>query len=438
MEDQNSSHVQLTDLPKYHWNHKRSHWSETRLSKASRRWAGGHVNLFGAPYNDVVSGDASWRQFLRTFDLPWIRDHNIQSNILYPAAGMVCMAIEAARQTADPNAVVDFIELRDVRLERPMVITDDDQGLETKLELLCSKTNSLAQDWMEFRISSSSDSDVLEHNCSGFVVNCYKPISPSEFVARERIYNMKRFQEELEVTEKACTKFIGRRDFYARTKAFGLQYGPAFQNLAEVRHDEVSACGTVVIYDTKATTPSQYEDAHLLHPSTLGCMIQLTFAAVGGASGEDEESGAVPIYIQNLKIAGHGAREPGLGLRGYAKAAVSEMTEYSATGLNKQIHIPVSSSYHVAVSRKSKPHASLADQTPLVLLLPDSPSFECMALANELTQQVERQGLTVSKLQLGSGNVDKDPASVSRSGHWSLTWSWKKAQRTLNLSGSCC
>lgn len=103
IEDQKSTHVQLTDLPKYPWNHERSYWSETRLSKASRLRAGGHVDLLGAPCEDVVSGDPSWRQFLRTSDLPWIRDHKIQSSILYPAAGMVCMAVEAARQTADPS-----------------------------------------------------------------------------------------------------------------------------------------------------------------------------------------------------------------------------------------------------------------------------------------------------------------------------------------------
>lgn len=228
------------------------------------------------------------------------------------------------------DAVVDYIELRDVRLERPMVITDDEQGLETKLELLRPKTNSLAQDWVEFRISSSSNSEVLEHNCSGFVAIRYKPSSSNETIARERTYAMTSFQEELEAIEKLCTKSIKTADFYAKTESLGLQYGPAFQNLTQVRHNEASACGTVVIYDTKATIPSHYQDAHLLHPSTLDCMIQLIFAAVGGASGEDENSGAVPIYIQNLKIASHGAREPGCGLRGYTKAAVSGMTEYSA------------------------------------------------------------------------------------------------------------
>lgn len=83
----------------------------------------------------------------------------------------------------------------------------------------------------------------------------------------------------------------------------------------------------------------------------------------------------------------------------------------SAAGLNKYIHIPAGDSNHLIISRKSKPHASLTDQTPVSLLLPDSPSFECMALANELTQQVERQGLTVSKFQLGSGYADKMPSS---------------------------
>ncbi|KKY32538.1 putative polyketide synthase [Diaporthe ampelina] len=43
---------------------------------------------------------------MRTGDTPWVEDHKINGAILYPAAGMIFMAIEAAQQLVDPDKTV--------------------------------------------------------------------------------------------------------------------------------------------------------------------------------------------------------------------------------------------------------------------------------------------------------------------------------------------
>ena len=57
-----------------------------------------------------------WKGFLRLSEAPWIADHKIQGSILYPGAGYMAMAIEAAVQTADETRKLAAFKLRDIQL----------------------------------------------------------------------------------------------------------------------------------------------------------------------------------------------------------------------------------------------------------------------------------------------------------------------------------
>lgn len=65
---------------------------------------------------------------------PWIEHHKIQKKIMYPAAGMVVMAVEAAKQLVDgavdsPADILDF-EISDFKIEEPMIIPETETRLE--------------------------------------------------------------------------------------------------------------------------------------------------------------------------------------------------------------------------------------------------------------------------------------------------------------------
>ncbi|KAH7305246.1 hypothetical protein B0I35DRAFT_362380 [Stachybotrys elegans] len=319
----------LTDLPTYSWNHSKTYWSDNRLAKAHLFRAHNRQDLLGAPTEDNMRGDPAWRHFLRTSELPWIRDHKIQSSILYPAAGMICMVIEAARQQAHPDQQIDFVELRDVRLGRPMIVNDDDAGLETKVQFLSSRTNALLEDWLEFRISSGSNAEELEMNCCGFVALRYKPMAPTRNSTQEREFAIQRFEDTLLKKQVQCTQQVGQEEFYSQTTALGLNYGPAFRNLNDIHCGGSSARGVVRVHDTAALTPSQYQDPHLLHPTTLDCMFQLLFSAMRSCNGSLEMA-AIPFFIENLKVSGDCPSQPGEKLPGFATAASLGLIEYAA------------------------------------------------------------------------------------------------------------
>jgi acyl transferase domain-containing protein len=68
----------LTDLPPYEFNHTKSYWKESRLSKNYRLRRFPRHDLFGAPVADWNPSEPKWRGFLRLSELPWIKDHKVR------------------------------------------------------------------------------------------------------------------------------------------------------------------------------------------------------------------------------------------------------------------------------------------------------------------------------------------------------------------------
>lgn len=94
----------LVDLPSYRWNHPTSYWHETRQSRNHRFPAFARHDLIGSRLDSYNPLEPVWRNHLRVAELPWLRDHRIHGDIVFPAAGMICAAVEAARQTASEGS----------------------------------------------------------------------------------------------------------------------------------------------------------------------------------------------------------------------------------------------------------------------------------------------------------------------------------------------
>lgn len=86
------------------WNHRTRYWSESRFNRALRKKkTHGYHDLLGYSIPGTNSTSPSWRNIIKQSDLPWIQDHVVQSNIVYPGAGLIAMAVEAAFQSCSPG-----------------------------------------------------------------------------------------------------------------------------------------------------------------------------------------------------------------------------------------------------------------------------------------------------------------------------------------------
>lgn len=112
----------------------------------------------------------TWRHFIRPSEMPWVRDHVIQSNMVYPGAGCIVMAIEAIRQISVPEQHVLGYSLKDIEIMKALVIPDTAQGIEVQLALRPLTEKSLdAQGWYEFHVYSIGDESSWEEHCKGLI-----------------------------------------------------------------------------------------------------------------------------------------------------------------------------------------------------------------------------------------------------------------------------
>ncbi len=88
----------LVDLPTYPWQRSGNYWSESRISKAWRFKEHAHHDILGSRVGEMGGAHPTWRNLLSLDDVPWVRDHVIGDDIIFPGAGYIAMAGESIRQ----------------------------------------------------------------------------------------------------------------------------------------------------------------------------------------------------------------------------------------------------------------------------------------------------------------------------------------------------
>lgn len=148
-----------------------------RASK-SFHWPGfPRHDLIGSPVDCSNPFEPAWRNWLRVSELPWLRDHKVQGDIVFPAAGMICAVIEALRQQSMSDngrrrTVLGF-QLRDISIRQALVIPNNDMGVEIELRLHPARPGTL-DGWFEISFSSCQEGNVFVQNMKGFARIQYK------------------------------------------------------------------------------------------------------------------------------------------------------------------------------------------------------------------------------------------------------------------------
>ncbi|RDL31344.1 Uncharacterized protein BP5553_09553 [Venustampulla echinocandica] len=303
----------LTDLPRYPWQHSTKHWHESRISnnhRFARRW----------PRNDVLGGIADdsndleprWRNIIRLDDLPWVRDHRIQSNNVYPIAGYIIMVVEAASQRAASRAVSfeEFV-IRELSASRPLIINEK-VDVETMITLrpYSEGTRTSTDAWDEFRVFSwASDKGWIEH-CRG-IVGVHKAKVTNAIDGQRQFEDAAvSIKRQISIMKKSCTEAIELRMLAETLANVGVVYGPAFQGIVACKVCEQHAIADVKIPDTAGPMPNHFEPELIMHPATLDLIIQILWPLLGaGRAGWDQLY--MPSFIKKLTISRHIQKRPG-------------------------------------------------------------------------------------------------------------------------------
>lgn len=308
----------LHDLPHYPWNHRTRYWSESRFNRALRERQHGYHDLLGYPISGTNSTTPSWRNIIKQSELPWIRDHVVQSNVVYPGAGLLAMAIEAAFQSCSPgNMYISGYLLRDIQLLQALLVPADPAAAEVQIELR-QRTDSTknSSGWKTFTVHSIDHDNSWTTVCNGFICVHYTDAQvPSQ--QRDRTGGSAAAGLPPPSAPDRYRVPLPPKQFYANLRAGGIIHGALFRNIESIRVRREQSLTTFRVADTAATMPHQHQRKHVIHPTTLDSIIQSAYPAMGRMRSPMKQA-MIPRAIKSLWISSDVTQSAGAILRSYS------------------------------------------------------------------------------------------------------------------------
>lgn len=279
----------IVDLPPYQWDKSKRFWAEGRESREHRQARYMRHDILGSLVPGCSLAEPSWRNFLRIRDLPWLKDHSLGGEAVFPAAGYFSMAMEAITQIAEregSSASIEGYMLRDVSIKQALVTPDDDAGIEVMLSMRPS-THAASEDqspWWDFSVSSVAEGGHVREHMAGSIATTNRRHGPSTRVVPY-------------LPQRASGK-----SWNQALNGVGFYYGPTFQDMQNIRFDGKTYAATC---DTRIKTTVEGmigESRHVIHPASVDSCLQLLIVANWAGRSATMTSGAVPIQVDEVTI----------------------------------------------------------------------------------------------------------------------------------------
>lgn len=294
----NRSRILFQGLPPYPWDYSAGlQWFEPRTSNELRNRPFIRHELLGSQQLAGNGIDWSWRNVLRPNEMPWIRDHRIEDQVVFPATGYFALAMEAVTRaraaSGSPLLERPTFDLYNVSINSAMVVPEESDLEQVPVEIhttlntrrISSKTSSA--NIYDFTVSSWTAGQATVH--------CVGSIRVSDALP------------EAAVGVNGVSGRSGYRDWnmdrwYEKYAEEGMLFGPYFRNLIGVRADSNQARPDVLC-TAKICSPMLRDSANRypVHPVTIDACLQA--ALISATSGNPEYFRAyVPVFISECRI----------------------------------------------------------------------------------------------------------------------------------------
>jgi NADPH:quinone reductase-like Zn-dependent oxidoreductase/SAM-dependent methyltransferase len=292
-----NSLITLPNLPQYPFNHANSFWSESRISKSLRFREHGRNPFLGTPVADWNPLDARWRHFLKPNDSSWISDHIINGQNLFPAAGMLTMAIEAAAQLAGNTAISAF-EICDATFHSALDLPTENDGVEVQLQLVAHDNTSVKYgnryDWF-LRAYQGNWTDV----CRGTIRAVPTDESVNEIDnGNEEAHLATRARAYFDHVSGRCTRKIDAAELYDHFWKCGYHFGPSFKRVQSSRHSP----STEATANTTVLASQGSEKPTVIHPATLDGVLQIMLPVITQIGHDSQKATSLPTRINRMWI----------------------------------------------------------------------------------------------------------------------------------------
>ena len=317
----------LNDLPPYPWKHDKRYWGEGRIGRIHRNPLFARHDILGTMSPSSSNTEHQWRVVLRIQEIPWLLDHKIEENAIYPFSGFMAMTIQAAYQRAVTRGmkITDSTRynLREIFVARSLVFHD-----ESSAEVICTirphkeGTQSSSDLWDEFTIASWGEEEGWQEHCRGLisVVQGEKELNAIDGV-RHAQAESSALKQRIKDIDAACVNQRDCSTAYDSWAKGGLVFGPTYRNIHEARTGDWSSVVSLKIPDTAKCMPKSHESELIIHPATLDTIMQSTIYSLT-LTDTNYSLDFLPVYMKSLSIS-HGInRKAGDALKVYCTSRV--------------------------------------------------------------------------------------------------------------------
>ncbi|KAK3311877.1 polyketide synthase [Apodospora peruviana] len=301
----------LSGLPVYPWDHSGgSFWYESRLSQAWRTRRFPHHCLLGLRVVESPDTAPQWRNVLHLEHVPWVGDHKVRQDVVFPLAGYVAMAGEAVRQiTAADTGSISGYRLRHVVARTALVLTDAKPAeMVTTLRPVRLTDSEDSASWFDFSIASYAGSGTWVRHCEGQAMA----------VLSEEKTTM--------VGQQPLPRGVATPRFYEAMARVGIIYGPEFQPLVDISSSVTERVAQAKLVQSS----SQASQPFFLHPASIdGCIQLLLVAGVRGLCRNFRKL-VIPTLIEHIEVSGGGRGSSAVEMHATAAAGPDSGSSYES------------------------------------------------------------------------------------------------------------
>ena len=326
----------LPNLPQYRFNTSKRYWHETRLTTEMEQHGSAWNMLLGHRVTGTVGDTLEFRNVFSLDDIPWLRDHKVNGETIFPAAGYISMAIEAIRFSSllEQEQVGGGYSIREMTIGRAFHLPEAEQNeIFTILRPRRSGTRAADSfDWFSFQIYSWRKEDGFSEHCSG-LISVIRGRKADEITQLSLQLTREKWIRQLcnRVDDSSQSK-ISPESLYHQLKRVGLSYGPAFAQVSSLRTGDDCAVGTVRCEDTSSCMPLNYETSLKVHPTTFDALLHVGLCNLGGNKGSLGGIRAhIPIFLEELFISDNIKQCPGDEIGIYMHDPVTERMARTTT-----------------------------------------------------------------------------------------------------------
>ena len=285
----------VTGLPSYQWNHGRVHWHESRKSRKMRGRKQAFHELLGVPSPDSTVRDLRWTNVLKVSEIPWLEGHQLQGQTVFPAAGYVAMALEAARNLAGDKPV-ELFELHDLNIPRAITFEEDDNaGVETLITLTAITAPTHQEQNHQNQSTKATSADFSCYSCQGTELEMELMASGTVKIVFGNPDVGALISAPLDTSNMST---IDTDRFYASLGKLGYGYYDTFRGMSSLKR-RLNQSSVMV-----GTYPYTEEDlaVYLVHPTMLDVAFQASMLAYSAPGDERLWSLHVPTSIGSIRI----------------------------------------------------------------------------------------------------------------------------------------